>query len=65
MFHRLFPPPYDPVLASGRGLDLRGYLFWLAAWAGGTLTFTIAIAYGVELGRLRRSWQDSKLRHTV
>ncbi|TCB94462.1 hypothetical protein E0H26_21360 [Micromonospora zingiberis] len=53
----LVPPPYDPILASGRGLDLRGSLFWLAAWAGAALTFAIALAYGVDLSRLRRSRQ--------
>ncbi|MEU2665497.1 hypothetical protein ACLQ20_24645 [Micromonospora sp. DT46] len=56
-FHRLFPPPYDPMLANGNGLDLRGFLFWWAAWAGAALTFTIALAYGVDLSRLRRSRQ--------
>ncbi|TDC29474.1 hypothetical protein E1211_25955 [Micromonospora sp. 15K316] len=59
-FHRLFPPPHDPVLASGRGLDLRGSWFWLAARAGGALTFAIALAYGVDLGRLRRSRQAAR-----
>ncbi|MFF0719021.1 hypothetical protein [Micromonospora sp. NPDC003816] len=54
-FHGLFPPPHDPILASGRGLDLRGFLFWLAAWAGAALTFAIALAYGIDLNRLRRS----------
>ncbi|WP_433532208.1 hypothetical protein ACQPYA_09305 [Micromonospora sp. CA-263727] len=56
-FQRLFPPPYDPALANGRGLDLRGIWFWLAATAGGALTFATALAYGVDLGRLRRSRQ--------
>ncbi|PYC72991.1 hypothetical protein C7C45_07790 [Micromonospora arborensis] len=59
-FHRLFPPPHDPVFASGRGLDLRGIWFWLAAWAGGALTFALALAYGVDLGRLRRSRQSER-----
>ncbi|MFF0154041.1 hypothetical protein [Micromonospora sp. NPDC005203] len=62
-FHRLFPPPHDPVLASGRGLDLRGVWFWLAAWAGGALTFALALAYGVDLDRLRRSRRAA--RHTT
>ncbi|WFF03725.1 hypothetical protein [Micromonospora sp. WMMD964] len=64
-FHRLFPPPHDPVFAGGRGLDLRGIWLWLAAWAGGALTFALALAYGVDLGRLRRSRQTARQTNTL
>lgn len=31
----IFPPPYDPVFAGGRGLDLRGMFLAMGALAGG------------------------------
>ena len=39
---RIFPPPYDPYLSSGRGLDLRGIGFVLGGFAGGALGATTA-----------------------
>jgi drug/metabolite transporter (DMT)-like permease len=55
---KLFPPPYDPGLAGGRGLDLRGVGFFIGSWIGalaGVACALVTVAGSALVRRLRES----------
>jgi len=43
-------------------LDLRGFLFGVACWAGGIATFALALAYDSDLNRERRRREAARPR---
>ncbi len=58
----IFPPPYDPYFAGGRGLDLRGIGLvvgaWIGAIGGGMATLG---TFGFSALLVRRQTRETRL----
>ena len=65
----VFPPPYVPGFAEGKGLDLRGTSLVFGSWFGGILGFlatlaTFATSKAVRWRRHRRATRSHPVQAT-